>query len=192
MKDESKTGTALAVGLGAVAVVGLGAYLLGSKKADPFDPFRAKSPSGYRTWKFDTSRGHVKIQHPSVGKGNERDVESVLAWYPPGSYPLTGVKARLAEIGAKFMPWAGGEPGDTGFWDEIDLEDRKAWKARRDNARGSVGSAGALTFNDLKVGDRFQFAGGRTPYIKTEFDKYVDGDNNGGDADNLYAQVVRL
>jgi hypothetical protein len=190
-KHGPKTGAALAVGLGAITAVGVMAYLLGSKKSDPSDPFRVTSPSGYRTWKFDTDRGHVKIQHPVVGKGNERDIESVLSWYPPGSYPLAGVKARLADIGAKFVPWAGGEPGDTGFWDEIDLDQMREMKTRRESARQGAG-VGPLTFNDLKRGDRFRYVGGREAFTKTEFDKYIDKDGNGGDADDLHAPVVRM
>jgi len=193
-EPESKTGAAFVVGLGAVAIVGGVAYWLGKQnvqKPDPWAQFRATSPPGYRTWKFDTARGHVKIQHPQVGKGNERDVESVLAWYPPGSYPLDGVKARLRDIGAKFVPWAGGEPGDTGFWDEVDSSEMKKMKTRRDEARQGSGK-GPLIFDDLQRGERFRFANGREAYTKTEFDKYVDDDNNGGDADNLNAPVVRL
>jgi hypothetical protein len=157
--EDSKTGTALAVGIGAVAVVGLGVYLLGSRKTDPFKgtPFEITTPPGYRTWKFDTERGHVKIQHPGTGVGNERQVESVLRWYPPGSYPLSGVQARLREIGAKFVPWAHGDPGDTGFWNEIDLEQMKKWKGRRESARTAASAkSGAV---NLKVGEHFKFAG---------------------------------
>lgn len=66
------------------------------------------------TRKFYAGDGHVNVQYP-LRTGSIK-VQSILDKFPPGRTTLRVISVELGKVGAAFVPWSDGLPGNHGLY----------------------------------------------------------------------------